>query len=307
MKNVAWNLFEILINIYQGIVAMYFSFKYLSGKYSDKFIKNFGLPFSLLLALTISICNHITFFEHIYAAFYGALIFAYSVFCLKGNVYNKLFVSIYSLIVLLLSGVAVAWLTSTLFNIPIEQILIENSVIRLLGIILTQFLIFYFYYFSIKIFKHDMKGESCLTGTEAVLISITLILSIVIVLILYLVEFEQSNKRNRQLFTVILICVILINIVTLYITADLKNKNNSEIENEKLKLQSHFNAAVYDAISIAISDKIMEDETFTITTQMKQRLKQLFFNDDFIDSINGSTNDKSKILKRIKIVKGVLK
>ncbi|MFR6399967.1 hypothetical protein [Ruminococcus sp.] len=61
MKNVAWNLFEILINIYQGIVAMYFSFKYLSGKYSDKFIKNFGLPFSLLLALTISICNHITF------------------------------------------------------------------------------------------------------------------------------------------------------------------------------------------------------------------------------------------------------
>ena len=24
MKNVAWNLFEILINIYQGIVAMYF-------------------------------------------------------------------------------------------------------------------------------------------------------------------------------------------------------------------------------------------------------------------------------------------
>ena len=149
MKNVAWNLFEILINIYQGIVAMYFSFKYLSGKYSDKFIKNFGLPFSLLLALTISICNHITFFEHIYAAFYGALIFAYSVFCLKGNVYNKLFVSIYSLIVLLLSGVAVAWLTSTLFNIPIEQILIENSVIRLLGIILTQFLIFYFYYFSI--------------------------------------------------------------------------------------------------------------------------------------------------------------
>lgn len=39
----------------------------------------------------------------------------------------------------------------------------------------------------------------------------------------------------------------------------------------------------------------------------EKRLKQLFFNDDFIDSINGSTNDKSKILKRIKIVKGVLK
>jgi signal transduction histidine kinase regulating citrate/malate metabolism len=34
---------------------------------------------------------------------------------------------------------------------------------------------------------------------------------------------------------------MLINIVTLYITADLKNKNNSEIENEKLKLLLTYN------------------------------------------------------------------
>lgn len=80
-----------------------------------------------------------------------------------------------------------------------------------------------------------------------------------------------------------------------------------KVEKENLKLQSHFNAAVFDAISIAISDKIREDDKFVITSEMKQGLNQLFFDDDFIDSINGSTNDKSKILKRIKIVKGVLK
>lgn len=80
-----------------------------------------------------------------------------------------------------------------------------------------------------------------------------------------------------------------------------------KVENENLKLQSHFNAAVFDAVSIAISDKIREDDKFVITSEMKQGLNKLFFDDDFIDSINGSTNDKSKILKRIKIVKGVLK
>lgn len=80
-----------------------------------------------------------------------------------------------------------------------------------------------------------------------------------------------------------------------------------KIENDKLKLQSHFNAAVYDAIAIAVSDKIDEDPNFSITKEMKNKIENLFFNQKFIDCINGSTGDKSKILNRIKIVKGVLR
>lgn len=79
-----------------------------------------------------------------------------------------------------------------------------------------------------------------------------------------------------------------------------------KIENEQLKLQSHFNAAVYDAISIAVSERIKENSNFEITDDMKERIENLFYNEDFINCINGSTNDKSKILNRIKIVKGVL-
>ncbi|MCI8616139.1 MAG: hypothetical protein HFJ01_13800 [Lachnospiraceae bacterium] len=79
-----------------------------------------------------------------------------------------------------------------------------------------------------------------------------------------------------------------------------------KIENEQLKLQSHFNAAVHDAIAIAVSDKIEENPNFYVTEDMKNKIENLFYDKDFIDCINGSTNDKSKILNRIKIVKGVL-
>jgi len=79
-----------------------------------------------------------------------------------------------------------------------------------------------------------------------------------------------------------------------------------KIENGDLKLQSHFNAAIFDAISIAVSDKVQNNNDFIITENMKIEIKKLFFDENFINNINGSTNDKSKILNRIKIMKGVL-
>lgn len=79
-----------------------------------------------------------------------------------------------------------------------------------------------------------------------------------------------------------------------------------KVENQQLKLQSHFNAAVYDAIAIAVSEQLKSNPNFEITDVMKNRIENLFYDKGFIDFINGSTNDKSKILGRIEMVKGVL-
>ena len=79
-----------------------------------------------------------------------------------------------------------------------------------------------------------------------------------------------------------------------------------KVENNELKLQSHFNAAVYDSIAVAVSDRLLEDEHFVITDIMQKKIEGLFYDKEFIECINGSPNDKSKILNRIKIVKGVL-
>ena len=78
MMEMFWNFFELLINIFQGFAMIYFPYKYFGGKYSDKFTGNYGIWFSLIVALEISLFNQITIFEHLYAVFYGITIFLYS-------------------------------------------------------------------------------------------------------------------------------------------------------------------------------------------------------------------------------------
>lgn len=76
-------------------------------------------------------------------------------------------------------------------------------------------------------------------------------------------------------------------------------------ENKQFRLQSKFNAAVYDAIMIAVSDNLSENK-LKIDADRIEKVKELFKNKKFYDLISGSTNDKSKIIARIDKVKGVL-
>ena len=78
-----------------------------------------------------------------------------------------------------------------------------------------------------------------------------------------------------------------------------------KVEDEELKLQSKFNAAVYDALIIAVSEG-MREGTLKFSNQTKNKILDLYKDPKFIDSINGSTTDKSKISIRIEMMKEVL-
>ena len=78
-----------------------------------------------------------------------------------------------------------------------------------------------------------------------------------------------------------------------------------KVEDGELKLQSKFNAAVYDALIIAVSEG-MREGTLKFSNQTKNKILDLYKDPKFIDSINGSTTDKSKISIRIEMMKEVL-
>lgn len=72
-------------------------------------------------------------------------------------------------------------------------------------------------------------------------------------------------------------------------------------EDKNITYTSKFNFSVFDALAIGISNNILNDNLL-ITEEKIKSYYNLFYNDDFVQSISGSTNDRSKVIYRINIV-----
>ncbi len=75
---------------------------------------------------------------------------------------------------------------------------------------------------------------------------------------------------------------------------------------EELNKMSNFNAAVYDALAIAIADEVNLGNA-QLPSNIVEDFLLLFKDPKFFDSVSGSVNDKEKVIYRIEAVKGLLK
>ena len=146
---ILYDLFEVGVNYFQGFILMYFPFAFLGGKYSDKFLKNLGWLFAVILATTISVMNRITIFEHLLTFAYILIIFMFSVTCLKGKMIYKIFASIYPVVIVSAVSVMSSSLFSVIFNKSISEIIVQQNWQRIVSVLITQLIIFYMIiYFS---------------------------------------------------------------------------------------------------------------------------------------------------------------
>lgn len=239
--NLLWTLYEIGVNFFQGFIMMYFPFKYLEGKFSDKFLKNYGMFFSVLLAILISTMNQITIFEHFFALLYAVLIFIFSLLCLKGKMLNKIFSSIFPVLIVLVTSAMTSSVSSVLFNKHINDIFIQQNWQRFISVLITQLIIFYLTILSIKIFRNNKESSHQLSKNEWFLISTTLLLSIIIGAFFVLIAFDSISDKARLYIALGIISIVIINIVSFYLIIALGRKNLSMMENEKLRIKVAYN------------------------------------------------------------------
>lgn len=76
--------------------------------------------------------------------------------------------------------------------------------------------------------------------------------------------------------------------------------------NNILEKQSNFNAAVYDALAVAVASEINLDSP-NITTEKVTAFKDLFKNSAFFECVNGSILDSTKLISRIDLARETIK
>ncbi len=286
--SVLWDLFEISINCFQGFIMMYFPFRFLGGKYSERFVKNHGVMFSIILASVISIMNKFTIFEHFLTFAYVIVIFIYAIICLKGSIFYKIYASVFPMVIASVVSVMSSSLFSVLFDKTIEQIIVQKNWQRVVSVIITQLVIFYLINISLRIFSKNSEHSYHLSKGEWMLIIITLLLSILIVVLFVMISSDRLDIIDRIYIVIGVFAVIVINIITFYFVIDLEKKAVSEMENAKLKLQIEYNEQYIENA----------DTEFNLIKKMRHDSKAVY--QILGDYINNGEYDKAKeYLKRL--------
>ena len=239
MINVLWTIFEVLINVFQGFAFCYYSYRYLNNKGIKPFIFSMGSVFSLILAATITFFNYITIFEHFWALLYCLIVFVYAIIKLKGNLIDKIFSAFFPILLMIISAAFITNFCSVLFDIPLENILSQKGIPRLIVIISAQVFMIYLFMISLKILKKDERSE--LKRRECMLIIIVLLISIFVSAFLNFISLRSMSLEGHYFVVLSFLGILIINITVFILVVDLSKMNKRIRETELIKLKNEYN------------------------------------------------------------------
>lgn len=305
MKNILWTIFEVLINVFQGYIFCYYSYQYLGNKKIKPFLFGYGSFYSLLLAGTITLFNHIMYFEHLWAFMYVLIIFIFSVHRLKGSIIEKCFSAIIPIIIMCVSSSVVSNIMSVLLGTPLDQMISEKNVQRIIMVISVQLMIIYLSAFSLKILKNN--GYNRLNLREWILIISIFAISIIISAFLNFIALTTASSINHIYIVISFLGILLVNIIVIYIVNDLSKMNNLKYENELLRIKEDYTRQYisdsnteYEVISklrhdfksnwSAVYDLVSENKNKEALSFIKEYLSELSGKETLINTSNDIVN-----------------
>lgn len=240
MKQVLFDIFEILVNIFEGFVLVYFEYSYLGEKRSRNFFKSAGPAFAIILASAISVMNYFTVFEHFYALIYAVILLIYTYTSLNGSILKKIFSVIFSNAVMCISTTFVGNFAAILFGTEYYSILSQKNTERIISVIAAQMVFLYCVIICLKMLKRNDENDGGLAVSEWVLILAVFIISIVTGAMLNFLSIDPSSHKCKIYIALAFLGIVLINVSVCYLIMDLGKKNKVVMENEILKLEREY-------------------------------------------------------------------
>lgn len=241
MTQILWIVFELAVNLFQGIVFAYFICGSLG--YKDRNI-NTKILFSicaLLIFSALTISNYLTYFEGVAIFVYFLILFIFSLIFLKGSILKKAFMSLMPINAMAIGSVFSTNLVSFIFKQDIVYLMSQGSFYRIITVAISNGILFLILFIIKKI---TTNNDIVLDKSEWLFMGIVLCISIVVFMFLYFAIFESESESEyvKLVIALAIFGIIAINTTIYVLLLKLSKKHQIELENSLLKQQYSFQA-----------------------------------------------------------------
>lgn len=267
MKEGVWDLFEILVSVYEGFNLYYYIFAFLDYNFKSQRSKITYSAGAIIHTCIVLVLNYFTVYEGILGLIYMLFTLIYSILILQKSKIKTFFVVLSGYVWVLSINVFVATFISNISSSELSDIYSKHIFERFMLILIAQLLVTYVYRVTLKLFK---KTDVKLQSQECILIVIVFSISFVVIMLNHFVQLEYNVAEQHHKWLLLSnLGIIIINIVCYFMVIRLSKANSAKVEYELQMIDLNYKKQYAENI------KSQHEEIRRIRHDMKQSYQVL--------------------------------
>lgn len=258
---ILWILFELVVNIYESFLLIIFLSLSLEIKRPFRKHHIAIVIGGIAMTIIVTVLNHITIYEGFLGIIYSLCFFVFSLIFLNGTILKKIFISIFTNVVLIGVSTGLASIMSLFLRDSVENIYTEQAISRFLTVVIVQATLTYVF----GILHHLIANKiGALNPKEWILILSVLGISFITFVMIHVTALDNATKYDVKLLMFSELGIILVNIVCWYMTINISSMRKRE--EELLELNKHKEYSIQYAQTV----KMQYEQTRRLRHDMKQ-------------------------------------
>ena len=212
-----WMIFELVVNLFQSAIVLQTIRAILKDKRTGKKANLAYILFVAILFLELSFVNFIVPFEGIGIIISILIIYIYSLINLKGTFMQKMFWSIFVMLLIMGITIVVLSIEGCIIGKGYLNLVIQKDLYRFVGVVIIQIVLFYLTRFMIKRTKKDSTYS--LKWNEWFVLLIIPVISIFTMsfVSLIIINIEDQLSPMQHIFSILSILGILMTNSLVYV------------------------------------------------------------------------------------------
>lgn len=217
MMDLFWMIFELVVNLFQSAIVLQTIRAILKDKRTGKKANLAYILFVAILFLELSFVNFIVPFEGIGIIISILIIYIYSLINLKGTFMQKMFWSIFVMLLIMGITIVVLSIEGCIIGKGYLNLVIQKDLYRFVGVVVIQIVLFYLTRFMIKRTKKDSTYS--LKWNEWFVLLIIPVISIFTMsfVSLIIINIEDQLSPMQHIFSILSILGILMTNSLVYV------------------------------------------------------------------------------------------